>query len=68
MFFIKRSKIVVDCFTHSLNAYDLFPIAKATEYYPDWWKATPNSHLVDNLFHKATIKSCSGLKIGRAHV
>ena len=61
MFFIKRSKIVVDCFTHSLNAYDLFPIAKATEYYPDWWKATPNSHLVDNLFHKATIKSCSGL-------
>lgn len=60
MFFIRRSKIIVDCFTHAPTAYDLFPISKATDYYPDWWKNTPSNYVIHDFLKKPTIKSCSG--------
>jgi hypothetical protein len=63
-FFIKRSKITVDCFTSNINALEYFPIAQASEFYPEWWKSLPKFHsTVDENgleIKKVTMKSCDG--------
>lgn len=60
MFFIKPSKIVVDVFTQRKEIADFFPITKAINHAPDWWKQTKKTYKSD-FFEQATIKSCDGL-------
>jgi hypothetical protein len=63
-FFIKRSKVTVDCFTNNINALEYFPVARASEFYPEWWKSLPKLHSTtdDNGLEikRATMKSCDG--------
>lgn len=61
MIFVKRKKVVLDCFTTATHAYNLYPIQPATNYYPDWWKETPRSFLRDGFIPHSTIKGCTGL-------
>lgn len=64
-FFFKKSKIVVDCFTTNLNAYNLFPVQKTSEFIPEWWKKMPK--FFDNTLENGmeikspTIKKCPGI-------
>jgi hypothetical protein len=63
-FFIKRSKVIIDCFTDNLNAAEYFPIAESNNFYPDWWKNLPKTHVVGESsgieIAKSTMKSCDG--------
>jgi hypothetical protein len=63
-FFVKRSKVIVDCFTNNLNAFDYFPIKESASFYPDWWKNIAKTYPVQEpsgiTIEKATIKSCDG--------
>jgi hypothetical protein len=64
MFFLRKSKIVLDSFTCHSSILELFPIAPAMEYLPDWWKRMPNQYgqKLDNgmVLPVSTIKRCQG--------
>jgi hypothetical protein len=68
LFFFKKKKIVVDCFTYSDAAYQLYKIRKATVFYPEEWKKM--SAWVENppidrgtgiKIPMPTIKQCTGI-------
>ena len=60
MFFFKRNKIVVDCFTTDPNVIKYSPIAKANEFIPEWMKKMPIT--VNSSLHSGqTIKACPGV-------
>jgi hypothetical protein len=42
MFFFKKPKIVVDCFTDDNQIGELYPIQHINKFIPDWWKKLPN--------------------------
>jgi len=66
MFWFKRKKIVVDCFTIHQSVYDLYKIRPAIKYFPEDAKAMPNFYnVVDDYtkitYETATIRKCVGL-------
>ena len=65
IFFFKKKKKVIDCFTSNQMVYEQFPIAKANEYIPDWYKklnATYSTNVPNTLREKAaTVKRCPGI-------
>ena len=67
IFFMKPTKIVVDCFTHNPVAFDLFPIKKSNECIPDWWKKVEKNPITDNSnknlpwIKSNTVRRCSGI-------
>lgn len=62
MIFIPRSKITVDCFTYNQNAYELFRIDHAINFFPDWWKTMPNESEKHGLIPVSTLKRCNGIQ------
>ena len=56
MFFIKKSEIVLDCFTDLPFVYDYAKVNHAIKFLPEWWKETPK--IESNI---ATIKNCQGI-------
>jgi hypothetical protein len=55
-FWMKKTEVIVDCFTYSSFAYDYAKIDYAVKFIPDWWKETPK------VFNgEATIRNCKGL-------
>jgi hypothetical protein len=61
MFFFKKSKIVIDCFTFSESIARFSPIDLAIKYTPDWWKELPNTFEAPGTFWpSATMRSCTG--------
>jgi hypothetical protein len=62
--FIKKSSIVVDCFTANPGIYTHHPIFMANESFPDWWKpikATTTTERYGIEHEQATIKRCDGI-------
>lgn len=67
MFFFKKPKVVVDCFTPLESVYELYKIRKATAYFPEAIKAIPDHIMMKDRnsmidLPSATIKRCSGIK------
>ena len=60
IFFFKKQKLVVDCFTYRQDVYKHNPIDYAFKFYPDWWKKTPPT-VRNNSFKVPTVKKCSGI-------
>jgi len=42
MFWFKKKKIVLDCFTLDPFSYEFTPITPATHHYPDWFTSLPS--------------------------
>jgi hypothetical protein len=66
LFFFKKKKIVVDCFTAMESVYNLYKIRKAITYFPEQIKALPTYIEVKtqngNVKQKiSTLKICNGL-------
>lgn len=66
LFKFKKKKIVVDVFTNSRAAYELFPIQPAIRHVPNWFKKIPS---VYKMYHDdrpdmydsvGTLKNCPG--------
>lgn len=64
-FWFKRTKIVVDSFTHLPPVHKLYPIDNGTNKFPSWFKKMPATYMKiteHGILHKqATIKTCSGI-------
>jgi len=60
IFFFKKPKIIVDCFTTRPDVYEHAPINYAYKFYPNWWKNT-SSTFKNNFFKYPTIKKCNGI-------
>lgn len=64
MFLIKRNKIHLDCFTKYASIGTDNPIAKASNFMPDWWRDTPKTISFKTEFgvdlKKPTIRGCLG--------
>ena len=62
--FIKKKKIIVDCFTDNLNSYDLFPIQESSNFFPKWWKDLPKTDIAENrngmTIERSSMKRCEG--------
>jgi len=54
MFFFKKKKIVVDCFTYDNSVYEYYPIVKSIKTTPKWWNELPN---------KVTRQSSNGINL-----
>lgn len=61
MFFLRSKEIVVDAFTRYEDILKDFPLSNASEFIPEWWKNTPKSELVDDLYESPTLRTCSGV-------
>ena len=59
-FFIPKKKIIVDCFTADINAYQVFPIEKANKFIPKWMKSSASTFNLNGI-DRSTIKRCSGI-------
>lgn len=64
-FFVKKSEIVLDCFTDVAHVYDNAKINHAHKFFPEWFKNTPKIHgqaegKIDP--NMTSIKNCVGLK------
>lgn len=59
-FFIKKSKIVLDCFTHHPEVEKLFPILYAEECLPNFWKNLPTT-VKHNGPSRGTMRTCPGV-------
>lgn len=59
-FFIKKSEVIVDCFTHYQSALEYTPVDYGIMFYPEWWKKTENSYLNERGNIRSTIKNCIG--------
>jgi hypothetical protein len=54
MFWIKKSEIILDCFTNKKYIYEQAKINYATKFFPEWWKKMHKQTPSGN----ATIKHC----------
>lgn len=66
MFWFKKKKIVVDCFTSNSSVYELYKIRKAAVYYPEDMKRLPTTHKIQHPetkigYNISTIKMCNGI-------
>ena len=61
MIFVKRNKIIVDCFTESEIIFNALPIQNASNFMPKWWKDMPATYQDGGLFKQPTMKTCSGI-------
>lgn len=63
MFFFKKPKVVLDCFTYSEAVAMAAPIQKASAYLPEWWKNLSGQYYEDNnkLLVRTTSKLCPGI-------
>lgn len=60
MFFFKKSKIVLDCFTSLSYVYEACPIQKSIYSMPNWWKKLGATYKHD-FYDFSTMKTCAGL-------
>lgn len=65
MFFFKRKKINLDCFTTFSNIAERYPVRRAAHHIPEWWKALSSTfEETDPVwkfnFKRSTVKFCSG--------
>lgn len=64
MFFLKNKKIILDCYTSFNHAYEFFPIARAKEHIPKWWKDLSSTYKdPQSLVKLPTMKTCAGFNM-----
>ena len=63
-FFVKKTEVVLECFTFDVNAYNLFQIDYGSNYVPKWWRTIKNNDLQPNEFVGAVprpnMRGCAG--------
>lgn len=60
IFWFKRKELHIDAFTYPSKAFDFFPLKKANNFYPDWWKKLPKENLNGDFYPAPTMKTCTG--------
>ena len=59
IFIFKRKKIILDCFTYSDSVFNLYPIGKASNFFPEWFKKMPKEY-PEKFYTQSTLKKCPG--------
>jgi hypothetical protein len=61
IFFFKKKKLVVDCFTNRHDVYKFSKVDKSEKFYPDWWKKLPKEVFTESALEEhSTMKRCIG--------
>jgi hypothetical protein len=60
IFWFKKKKIVLDCFTTNAFAHEYARVDRASKYYPEWWKNISSFVDTPEKKNSATIKACRG--------
>lgn len=65
-FIFKRKHINVDCFIDSHRTAETYPIRRAVQYIPEWWRKLPNNYhvpheLTKKPFERPTMRTCYGM-------
>lgn len=61
MFWFKKSKIILDCFTYRQGIFENCKIDHANKFFPEWWKKLPKEvYQQDKFTPTPTMKTCSG--------
>lgn len=61
IFFFKKNKLNVDCFTNRADLHSLLPVSKSTKGFPEWWKNLPKTYHSDiEILPRSTMKACNG--------
>jgi hypothetical protein len=62
--FIKKSTVVLDCFTQSNTVYNNHPVQRSINYLPQWWKDLPSDPKTHNehvgYVRGTNMKKCPG--------
>jgi len=62
-FFVKKSTIEMDAFTHWEHVYKYSPIIEARQKVPDWFTSMEGKYMIlDDLVPQATIKMCPAIQ------
>lgn len=62
-FFIKKSEVILDCFTTDMTIFSATPIQKGTNFIPSWWKSLPDASVKNknvDIVPGSTMKHCIG--------
>lgn len=46
IFLFKKREITVDCFITNPTAYELYPVSKSSDFFPEGWKKLPRSKMI----------------------
>lgn len=64
--FVKKSEVIVDCFSYNHLAYNSAPISESKNFVPSWFKKIPNFIELDDRFVGTnkfpTLKGCPGVR------
>ena len=60
LFWFKKKTVVLDCFTRFTYCAELFPVEKASKYFPEWFKKLSNSGITHQGLNYSNMKSCPG--------
>jgi hypothetical protein len=65
IFFNKRKKVVVDCFTYHAGIHNYYPIDRSIKFTEDWWKNLSSTYESQNQVgmteKRGTLKRCMGV-------
>lgn len=50
----------MDAFTHSVEAFDLFRVDRASMFIPDWWRSLDKDPTIDGFIPSKNMRGCSG--------
>jgi len=59
--FSRKSKVVLDCFTHLDYVYEHSPIEYARDNIPAWYKNMDKTYVADDYIPRATLKKCPAI-------
>lgn len=60
MIFVPKTKIIVDAFTNSVEAFDLFRVERASSFVPEWWRDLDKEPTIDGFVPSKNMRGCSG--------
>ena len=68
LFWFKKKKITLDCYTYYSHAHEFFKIESARTFIPSWWKNLPTSYKDErSLADHPTMKTCLGFNNNFRH-
>lgn len=59
--FSRKSKVVLDCFTHLDYVYEHSPIEYARDNIPSWFKNMDKTYVADEYIPRSTLKKCPAI-------
>lgn len=60
----RKKKLVLKAYTYHSCAFNNYPVARSHQFYPEWWKELPSTHIEQQgplTLEYSTMKKCAGV-------